>query len=130
MTCLSAGKIPKNETVQSEKKGLQREELNWTWVAQTLVYLTPVLQEQVSTAGQVSTRLLGRFDLLSPLCEPHWISSPLSQSPAAPCTHHPLMGNEHYRHPEGMQTLWPLVLAFTAPIPRGLQAASSPESQG
>lgn len=35
-----------------------------------------------------------------------------------------------YRHPEGLQTLWPLALAFTAAIPRGFHVASSPESQG
>lgn len=46
LTCLSAGKIPKNETVQSEKRELQREELYRTWAAQTLAYPAHVLQEQ------------------------------------------------------------------------------------
>ena len=44
--------------------------------------------------GQASTRLLGRFDPLTPYGNSHQVFSPLSQSPAAPCTHHPLKGNE------------------------------------
>lgn len=48
---------------------------------------------------QVSTRLLGRFDPLPSYGKAHQVSSPLSQSPAAPGTHHPLKGNERLEAP-------------------------------
>lgn len=111
MTCLSAGKIPKNETVQSEKKGLQREELNWTWAAQTLVYLTPVLQEQVSTAGQVSTRLLGRFDHLSPLCE---LTLDLqSPEPISSCSMYPSPSDGQWTLQASRRNADPLAFGFS-----------------
>lgn len=77
---MSAGKIFKNETVQSEKEGLQREELNWTWAAQTPAYLTPVLKEQVNTAGQVSTYSLVGLIICLLYVNSHQVSTPLSQS--------------------------------------------------
>lgn len=110
MICLSGHKIFKNETVQPEKEGLQREELNWTWAAQTLVYLTPVLKEQVSTAGQVSTYSLVGSIICLLYVNSHQVSTPLSQSPAAPCTHHPLKGNEQLQ--ASRNNADPLVFGF------------------
>lgn len=46
LTCLSVGRIPQNETVLSEKRRLQREELNCIWAVLTLAYPAYVLQEQ------------------------------------------------------------------------------------
>lgn len=48
LTCLSAGKTPENETVKSEKRGLQREELNWARAPQTLTHPAHVMQKQYS----------------------------------------------------------------------------------
>lgn len=84
--------------------------------------------------GQASTRVLGRFDPLPPYGNFHQVSSPLSQSLAAPCIHHPLKGNEQLeasRKPADPLAFKALVLsAFSMLITRSLQAASLQKSQG
>lgn len=73
--------------------------------------------------GQASTRVLGRFDPLPPYGNFHQVSSPLSQSLAAPCIHHPLKGNEQLeasRKPADP-------LAFTSPCALSFQHAHHQE---
>lgn len=73
--------------------------------------------------GQASTRVLGRFDPLPSYGNFHQVSSPLSQSLAAPCIHHPLKGNEQLeasRKPADP-------LAFTGPCALSFQHAHHQE---